>query len=253
MLSAPFFIVATGAVKAGSMPTRRLGSRSTPGAAGSAAGPRHWGGVEEFDASFDPAGKTTNQEQGPTPRRTATQHGVFRTTTGVTPMPRWAAGTQAQLRYEHRAQLRMKAAARARPRRTTAMPARPGAAVPARTTRPADRGDPAMLKDCLDAHATDHSSSSPTRCAPRGAGHDVAIGVVPAERTGLARAAGGADWRYVAGLNERKAARTATWVEYCCARLRGWLSKVGQSPAEARRPARIVDTRTTRGEPRAAS
>ncbi len=104
-----------GRSRPGSMPTRaRAGrSRSTPGAAGVLpAEARHYGeALKEFDASFDPAGKARNRNRANAPPDDPyTQHGVHRTRDGRdSDAPLGNEHTEAQLRYEHRAQLRMKA------------------------------------------------------------------------------------------------------------------------------------------------
>ena len=112
-----------------------------------------------------------------------------------------------------------------------------------------------MLKDSLDAHATDHSSilTNPMH-AEKALAYDVAIGVCTLSEQDWRELRVEADWRYLKGL--RAAGHPHGYLsEYFSS---GFMAKQPLEEwvksGEACRPAGIVDTRTyTRPEPGAAS
>ena len=263
VLSAPFFIVATGAVKARVNADPRTGWKIPINAPALPESflpeTRHYGEVlEEFDASFDPAGKARNRNRADAPPDDPyTQHGVHRTRDGRdSDAPLGNEHTEAQLRYEHRAQLRMKARRQGKAEADGSVPGETQGGSASADYQAWRTGEiRQMLKDCVNAHATDHSSilTNPMH-AEKALAYDVAIGVCTLSEQDWRELRVEADWRYcVEGLDKAHPHRYLG--EYF---MLGFMDKKPLEEwvksGEARRPAGIVDTRTyARPEPGAAS
>lgn len=263
VLSAPLFIVATEAVKA---PVNADPSKGWKIPINAPALPepflpeaRHYESVlKEFDAHWDPAGQARNPNRADAPPDDPyTQHGVHRTRDGRdSDAPRGDVHTEAQLRYEHRAQLRMKARRQGKAETDGAVPGETQGGAASADYQAWRTGEiRQMLKDCVDANATDHSSilTNPMH-ARKALAYDVAIGVCTLSEQDWRELRVEADWRYCfKGLPE-------THPHYYLGEYfsSGFMAKQPLEEwvksGEAHRPAGIVDTRTyARPEPGAAS
>lgn len=252
VLSAPLFIVATKAVKTrvNADPDKNwkipinapvLPKPFLPTAT------RYGSESKDFDEVWDPVGQARAVAQAKnSPDDPYASHGVHATRDGTTTdAPQGNQDTEAQLRYEHRAQLRMKARRQGLADAGGAVSGEsPKAAPDADYQRWRDGEIRTMLKECVDASATDHSSilTNP-RHAELALAYDVAIGVCRLTEQDWRELRVEADWRYCAdGLENSHPHHFLS--EYFLggymneAPLHAWISS-----GEGRRPEGVVDER----------
>lgn len=201
---------------------------------------------KDFDEVWDPVGQAraaARAENNPDDPYVA--HGVHATRDGTTDAPRGNQHTEAQLRYEHRAQLRMKARRQGLADAGGAVSGEsPDAALDADYQRWRDGEIRTMLKECVDASATDHSSilTNP-RHAELALAYDVAIGVCRLTEQDWRELRVEADWRYCArGLDP-----THPHYSFSDYFVTGYMKKMPLhewvSSGEARRPEGVVEER----------
>lgn len=202
-------------------------------------------GEGSFDEVWDPVGRARNAKAAPAPDDPYTRHGIHTTRDGTTDAPQGNEQTEAQLRYEHRAQLRMRARRQDLADASGAVSGEsPDAAPDADYQRWRDGEIRTMLKECVDASATDHSSIlTNSRHAELALAYDVAIGVCRLTEQDWRELRVEADWRYCAtGLDPKHPHYELS--EYFLegkvdeAPLYTWISS-----GEGRRPEGVVDER----------